>query len=83
MLSARAGKDEVLGFGLAEAATFLTPLVLAVITEVVKFLAEEVKQSLKDRICRIKPIFLRNWPTPSLDVTECDSAGIVCCRISN
>ncbi len=45
-LSARAGKDETLGFGIGEAAAFLTPVVLAVTTEVIKFLAEEVKTPL-------------------------------------
>jgi hypothetical protein len=46
-LSRRPGKDEALGFGISESAAFLTPVVLAVIAEIVKFLAEEVKKTLK------------------------------------
>jgi hypothetical protein len=46
-LQPRGGKDEMLGFGDGGLITFLTPAVLMVTTEVVKFLAEEVKKSLK------------------------------------
>jgi hypothetical protein len=40
------GKDDLLGFGAGEVAVFLTPYVLMVMTEVVKFIAEEVQKSL-------------------------------------
>jgi hypothetical protein len=44
-LQRQAGKDEMLGFGDGGVVTFLTPIVLMVTTEVVKFLIEEVKKS--------------------------------------
>jgi len=47
MLKSEAGKDEMLGFGTAEAMSLLTPVVLAVSVEVVKFVTEEVKKSVK------------------------------------
>jgi len=42
-------KDEMLGFGMAEAVTYLTPVILPVLTSVLKFLAEEVKTSVHDQ----------------------------------
>jgi hypothetical protein len=42
-------KDEMLGFGVAEAATYLTPVILPVLTSILKFLAEEVKSSIHDQ----------------------------------
>jgi len=35
-LKGQPGKDETLGFGVGEAATFITPIVLAVMTDVLK-----------------------------------------------
>lgn len=46
-LSVQNGKDETLGFGGGEIAFFLTPIVLAVTNEIVKFLIEEIKKSVK------------------------------------
>jgi hypothetical protein len=43
------GKDEMLGFGLGEAVTYLTPVVLPVLSSVIKFLAEEIKSSIHDQ----------------------------------
>src|SRR5688572_26435243 len=67
-LSGRPGKDEVLGFVIAEAVTFLTPVALAVITEVIKFLTDEVRQSLKTESSiliteTVKKLFRRFNPT--------------------
>jgi hypothetical protein len=47
MLKTQTGKDDMLGFGAAEAIPFLTPIILSVMSEVVKFVTEEVKKSLK------------------------------------
>ena len=47
MLKGQAGKDELLGFGAGEAISFLTPIALAVTVEVVKFITEEVRKSVK------------------------------------
>jgi hypothetical protein len=40
-------RDEALGFGIGEAVTFVTPVVLAVITDVLKYLVEQVSESAK------------------------------------
>ncbi len=40
------GQDQMLGFGVAEATSFLTPMALAVAGEVVTFLVAELKKSL-------------------------------------
>jgi hypothetical protein len=48
VLATHTGKDEMLGFGTGEVVTLLTPVVLAVTTEVVTFLGEEIKKSVKD-----------------------------------
>ncbi|ATB28265.1 hypothetical protein [Melittangium boletus] len=40
-------QDEILGFGMGEILTQMTPAILAVVTQVVAFLAGEVKQQLK------------------------------------
>jgi len=47
-LASQGGKDEMLGFGTAEAVTLLAPVILAVSTEVVNFLSEEVQKSFKE-----------------------------------
>jgi hypothetical protein len=47
-LTRRDTTDDMLGFGLDTAIDFLTPVVLALTTEVVKFLAEKAKESIKE-----------------------------------
>jgi hypothetical protein len=47
-LKPRKPTDKMLGFGLDTAITFLTPVVLALTTEVIKFLVEKVKESIKE-----------------------------------
>lgn len=42
-----AAGGDILGFGVGGAATFLTPVILAVMTEVVAFLAAELKKQLR------------------------------------
>lgn len=44
-LQNRSGKDEMLGFGVGEVIAFLTPVVLAVISDVAAYLYEEVKKA--------------------------------------
>lgn len=41
-------KDEMLGFGTGEAVVLLTPFVLTVTNEVVKFIAAEIKKTTKE-----------------------------------
>jgi len=43
------GKDEMLGFGMAETVTYLTPFLLPVLSSVFKFLAGELKSSIHDQ----------------------------------
>jgi len=42
-------KDEMLGFGVGAAVAYLTPTLLAVLSWVLKFLAEEIKSSIHDQ----------------------------------
>lgn len=46
-LKGKTGKDEMLGFGVGEAVTFLTPIALEVTSEVVMYVAEEAKKTFK------------------------------------
>jgi hypothetical protein len=46
-LKGQKGKDEMLGFGAGEAITFMTPIILAVTTEVISFISQELKSSLE------------------------------------
>ena len=48
LLAGQKGKDEMLGFGVGEAITMLSPVILAVTSEVIKFLTEELKKTMKD-----------------------------------
>jgi len=71
-LKNQVGKDEKLGFGAGEAVTFLTPIVLAIMIEVVKFLSEEVKKSVKGESARllsemVKGMFTRFHHTATKD----------------
>lgn len=47
-LAGQKGKDEMLGFGSGEVVVLLTPIALTVVSEVMKFIVEEVKKSAKD-----------------------------------
>ena len=56
-------KDEMLGFGVAEAVTYITPIALPVLSGVLKFLAEELKTSIRDQHLvgeALKRLFGRN-----------------------
>lgn len=47
VLKGQQGKDDMLGFGLGDAVPFMTPVVLAIMTEVVNFVWERVKEVAK------------------------------------
>ncbi len=71
-LKGQLARDETLGFGSGEAAILLTPLVLAVTTEVVKFLAEEIKKSVKEESsslisASVKKVFKKFRPQEKAD----------------
>jgi len=46
VLTGQASKDEMLGFGAGEAVVMLTPYVLVVVTEVVRFVIAQVQQTV-------------------------------------
>lgn len=48
LLAGQKGKEEMLGFGVGEAITMLSPAILVVTSEIVKFLIEELKKTVKD-----------------------------------
>ena len=78
VLNGRSGRDEVLGFGMGETVTFLTPIVLAIMQDVITFLAEEVKQSLKAQAAPVineyvARIFKRYAPTPINQTVRTDA----------
>jgi hypothetical protein len=67
-LKDRKSEEEMLGFGTGEAMSFVTPVALAVSVEVVKFVADEVKQTLKTESSGmindlIKSLFKKYRPT--------------------
>ena len=47
-LSRQESREQKLGFGAGTSVTLLTPVVLAVLTEVVKFVSDEVKKNLQE-----------------------------------
>ena len=47
-LQGQIGKDEMLGFGAGDAVVLLTPIVLAILNEVVKFVIDELKKSVQN-----------------------------------
>lgn len=46
-LKSQSAKDEMLGFGAGDAVILLTPIILATLNDVVKFVSEEVKKSVE------------------------------------
>jgi hypothetical protein len=46
-LQSQSAKDDMLGFGAGDAVVLLTPIVLATLNEVVKFVVEEAKKSVQ------------------------------------
>lgn len=46
-LQCHTAKDEMFGFGVADAAMLITPIVLGVVTEVVKYIGEQLLQTIK------------------------------------
>jgi hypothetical protein len=58
-LKPRKPTDQMLGFGLDTAITFLTPVVLALTTEVVKLLAEKAKETLKEASAELVSKFVK------------------------
>jgi hypothetical protein len=49
----------MLGFGTGEVVTLLTPITLAVTTEVISFLSEEIKKTIKDESANIVSVSVK------------------------
>ena len=65
LLAGQKGKDEMLGFGVGEAITMLSPVILMVTSEIVKFLIEELGHitSLKN-----PPAYPKGWDKDKVKV---------------
>jgi DNA replicative helicase MCM subunit Mcm2 (Cdc46/Mcm family) len=61
VLAAQQGKDELLGFGAAEAAALITPIVLAVSTEVVQFLFQEARKAVQSESSSLINETVKSW----------------------
>jgi hypothetical protein len=61
VLAGQQGKDELLGFGAAEAATLLTPVLLAVSTEVVQFLLQEAQKAIESESSTLINETVKSW----------------------
>jgi hypothetical protein len=68
-------KDEMLGFGVGETVTFLTPVVIAVTMEVFDYLMDELKKNLKSEGSAaisdmIKQMFKKSPNTPDMQENQ-------------
>jgi hypothetical protein len=74
-LKGQMGKDEDLGFGVTEATLLLTPIIFDVMKDVVKFLLDKRKKSLKmkspeAKYTIIKRMFNKNLPVDTMSKQE-------------
>jgi hypothetical protein len=60
-LSAQQGKDELLGFGAAEAVSLVTPALLALLSEVVKFLLGEAQKAMQNEGTSLVNDTVKSW----------------------
>ena len=60
-LSDNQAKDEMLGFGAAEAVTLLTPVILAVSGDVVKFLFAEAQKAMQSESSNLINETVKSW----------------------
>ena len=60
-LSDQKAKDELLGFGAAEAVTLITPVILAVSSDVIKFLFEEAQKAMKSESTGLINETVKSW----------------------
>ena len=60
-LSDNQAKDEMLGFGSAEAVTLLTPVILAVSGDVVKFLFAEAQKAMQSESSNLINETVKSW----------------------
>lgn len=72
VMSGAVGKDEPLGFGAGEGTSFIAPVILAVVTQVVTFLAAEVGKAAQSEgsafvTDTVKALFKRFRPAPAAE----------------
>jgi len=60
-LADQKAKDEMLGFGAAEAVTLITPFVLAVTSDVIKFLFEEAQKVMQSESTSLINDTVKSW----------------------
>ena len=60
-LSDNKAKDEMLGFGAAEAVTLLTPIILAVSGDVIKFLLAEAQKAMQSESTNLINEKVKSW----------------------
>ena len=60
-LSDNSAKDEMLGFGAAETITLLTPVVLAVSGDVIKFLLGEAQKAMQSESTSVINETVKSW----------------------
>jgi hypothetical protein len=60
-LAENKAKDEMLGFGAAEAVTLLTPVILAVSVDVIKFLVAEAQKALQSESSSLINETVKAW----------------------
>lgn len=61
MLSDNKAKDEMLGFGAAETVTLLTPIILAVSGDVIKFLLAEAQKAMQSESTNLINEKVKSW----------------------
>lgn len=61
VISEQAGKDELLGFGAAEAATLITPILLAMSSEVLKYLFAEAQKAMQNESTNLINEKVKSW----------------------
>ena len=60
-LADQKARDELLGFGMAEAVTLITPIVLAVSGDVIKFLFEEAQKAMQSEGTSMINDTVKSW----------------------
>jgi hypothetical protein len=60
-LNDQKAKDELLGFGAAEAVTLITPVLLAVSSDVIKFLFAEAQKAMKSESTSLINDTVKSW----------------------
>ena len=71
---ARGGREDMLGFGAHEAATFLTPVILMAVSRVMEFASEPAKDTLQSGLSDLMGRFVR-WVSNKLSGKRSEPEG--------